>query len=405
MSDAPQLPISSSSSSSSSTVTSLMPSLSSQSTSNTSTQSQSQSQKASPSTATTSIPPPQPHPYNATSSYNATNRVQQSNPLSPPAMTSPCFVHSYLDQAVDLTRKQKRSNSSRRSNLNNQISDDVMTPHPTNNRNDSNPNSSYFNTQHEVQSGQSPFRSYDSNQQSHPSASTSSNRRTSSHTNNKEDHSSSSTSTSADRAARDASSRSKSWSRGIRGAADSGSDEERNNRNHRNSSARRDSTDDSTDENEDVKGSGSGSGSSSGSDTYSRGSSFTLSSGEEDEDEDRVRSLTRQLAETAVGVREMSKQLGECSAVEIRNGGFKTESKHRTHFAFPLSLLSRSSKSQIQHSFSPHHHQSKRQSSNQVDKRVGSMVDVDTKKWKRHWFDSLRRFSTSIIQEIRFRRH
>ncbi|KDN47560.1 hypothetical protein K437DRAFT_255837 [Tilletiaria anomala UBC 951] len=41
----------------------------------------------------------------------------------------------------------------------------------------------------------------------------------------------------------------------------------------------------------------------------SDGSSYLLSSGEEDSD-DRVRSLTRQLAETAVGVREMSKQLG-----------------------------------------------------------------------------------------------
>ena len=45
------------------------------------------------------------------------------------------------------------------------------------------------------------------------------------------------------------------------------------------------------------------------SENYSDSSSFILSSGEEDSD-DRVRSLTRQLAETAVGVREMSKQLG-----------------------------------------------------------------------------------------------
>ncbi|PWZ01913.1 ATP-NAD kinase, partial [Testicularia cyperi] len=41
----------------------------------------------------------------------------------------------------------------------------------------------------------------------------------------------------------------------------------------------------------------------------SYGSSYSYSSGDE-EDSDKVRSLTRQLAETAVGVREMSKQLG-----------------------------------------------------------------------------------------------
>ena len=40
---------------------------------------------------------------------------------------------------------------------------------------------------------------------------------------------------------------------------------------------------------------------------------------EGDSEDDRVRSLTRQLAETAVGVREMSKQLGEwCSVAERR---------------------------------------------------------------------------------------
>ena len=38
---------------------------------------------------------------------------------------------------------------------------------------------------------------------------------------------------------------------------------------------------------------------------------------QDEEDEDRVRSLTRQLAETAVGVREMSKQLGEYLVWEL----------------------------------------------------------------------------------------
>lgn len=51
--------------------------------------------------------------------------------------------------------------------------------------------------------------------------------------------------------------------------------------------------------------------------SISDGSSFLLSSGEED-DEDRVRSLTRQLAETAVGVREMSKQLGALSLASLK---------------------------------------------------------------------------------------
>lgn len=43
---------------------------------------------------------------------------------------------------------------------------------------------------------------------------------------------------------------------------------------------------------------------------YSDGSSYVLSSGQEDGEPDQNQSLTRQLAETAVGVREMSKQLG-----------------------------------------------------------------------------------------------
>lgn len=52
-----------------------------------------------------------------------------------------------------------------------------------------------------------------------------------------------------------------------------------------------------------------------GSDSYStsgrsNSGSFTLSGSDDDGSESRVRSLTRQLAETAVGVREMSKQLG-----------------------------------------------------------------------------------------------
>lgn len=55
------------------------------------------------------------------------------------------------------------------------------------------------------------------------------------------------------------------------------------------------------------------SGSDASTDKNGSNASYSGSGSESSEDEsDRVRSLTRQLAETAVGVREMSKQLGEC---------------------------------------------------------------------------------------------
>lgn len=57
------------------------------------------------------------------------------------------------------------------------------------------------------------------------------------------------------------------------------------------------------------------SGSEDGSDASTSRDLSAYSEDEDEEDEDHVRSLTRQLAETAVGVREMSKQLGE-----FRNG-------------------------------------------------------------------------------------
>lgn len=59
-------------------------------------------------------------------------------------------------------------------------------------------------------------------------------------------------------------------------------------------------------------GSDEDSGSDASTDKKNSSASYSQSeSGDSQDESDRVRSLTRQLAETAVGVREMSKQLGE----------------------------------------------------------------------------------------------
>jgi NAD+ kinase len=201
---------------------------------------------------------------------------------TPAAMASPCFVHSHLDSAVGAARKQQ------------QAAQHQHTPpsprgtHAQHRRRSRPPPSDkagpaaaaaagYFGTEHA--------------ERSHvPKSSTAAE--------SEEDAGSPSSSGTEDgrrqkEKRRPRSHRRDPSHRGPRGAAapESGDEE------HSHSS--------------DEQGSSDGSYTVSGS-----GSSYDE---EGDSEDDRVRSLTRQLAETAVGVREMSKQLGEwCSVAERR---------------------------------------------------------------------------------------
>lgn len=88
-----------------------------------------------------------------------------------------------------------------------------------------------------------------------------------------------------------------------------------------------------------------------------------------DEDEDEQPSLTRQLAETAVSVREMSKQLGESSCRWIREGGADQV------------LLLRPSSRRLPYPVGDDHHQSSRQPSHPSHSRAGVVVDADASQW------------------------
>lgn len=82
-----------------------------------------------------------------------------------------------------------------------------------------------------------------------------------------------------------------------------------------------------------------------------------------EDDEETAGSLTKQLAETAVGVREMSKQLGEF-----------TSSSRRTN----VSLSRRSYPRSFQHPVYPYCHESTRQSSHQTHARTCIVSYVKT---------------------------
>lgn len=96
----------------------------------------------------------------------------------------------------------------------------------------------------------------------------------------------------------------------------------------------------------------------------------TISDGEEvsrhhnwydDDDEETAGSVTKQLAETAVGVREMSKQLGECS--------FKAQRPDSSTFSRPYP-------SSFEHSIHSYRHESTRQSSNQTHEGTSTVPNA-----------------------------
>ncbi len=76
-------------------------------------------------------------------------------------------------------------------------------------------------------------------------------------------------------------------------------------------------------------------------------------------------SLTRQLAETATGVREMSKQLGESRCLRCR----VTSPTHA------ITSSARPHQSPLQHPNRPHRHESSRQPPHQAHPRVGHLFD------------------------------
>ncbi len=84
--------------------------------------------------------------------------------------------------------------------------------------------------------------------------------------------------------------------------------------------------------------------------------------------EDGGGSLTRQLAETATGVREMSKQLGEFGRRAVLLT--RPEDARRSHACA------------LQHSTRPHRHQSSGQSADQADSRAGHLPHDPQARWQ-----------------------
>lgn len=108
-------------------------------------------------------------------------------------------------------------------------------------------------------------------------------------------------------------------------------------------------------------------------------------SGSED-DEDEQPSLTRQLAETAVSVREMSKQLGESSCwADSREDG-------------ELILLDRSSSRRLPHPVRDDHHESSGQPPHSAHARAGALADADASQRQGSWTCRVRPSSLSPSQ-------